>query len=93
MKSARIKKIDLSAHSYADKQSYRPHHSEWLKALLDYKEGYIQAVEDFKISTTDELGNCHGTSMNRIEYLEHQLKSEKQAVERLRKVILKLKEK
>lgn len=91
MSGVRIKKVDLESHKYADTVHYRPDHSEWLKAMLDFKKGYMQAVKDFDLSTTDELWNCHGTSMNRIELLESNLRQEKQVILNLRKVIKELK--
>lgn len=41
MSDVRIKTVDIKAHQYADSVFYRPTHSEWLKALTDYKQGYM----------------------------------------------------
>lgn len=86
----KIKKIELKAHLYADKTFYRPEFSEWLKSFVDYKEGYTQAAKDFKISLTDELGNCHAITMNRIETLEWKLKDANKRINNLQNTIKEL---
>jgi len=86
----KTKTVDVKAHQYADKNSYRPSFSQWLKALTDFRAGYLQCAKDHKLGTWDELGNCHGISMQRIELLESDNAHLKERIENQAKAMQEL---
>jgi len=86
----RVKFIDEQAAKYASEIKFRHNYSNFLKALEDYRGGYLAALKHNKITLNDEDGGCWGTSLNRIENLEWELKHEKDKNDNLLKTVNQL---